>query len=101
MSWGAGLRAVGPVHYGRSRYAYGTATDGPLSEAVGTLVMVFHHKCHFAHKRRQALMEAKAADPSIVDKVSGFYAQHTTLCKTLGGAALSICLAKVAQRTQA
>ena len=38
--------------------------DGPLSEAVGTLVMVFHHKCHFAHKRRQALLEAKAADPS-------------------------------------
>ena len=45
--------------------------------------------------------KAKAADPSIVDTVSNFYAQHTTLCKTLGGAALSICLAKVAQRTQA
>ena len=45
--------------------------------------------------------KAKTADPSIVDTVSNFYAQHTTLCKTLGGAALSICLAKVAQRTQA
>jgi hypothetical protein len=44
--------------------------------------------------------KAKAADPSIVDTVSNFYAQHTTLCKTLGGAALSIALAKVAQRTQ-
>ena len=45
--------------------------------------------------------QAKQANPSIVDTVSNFYAQHTTLCKTLGGAALSICLAKVAQRTQA
>jgi membrane dipeptidase len=26
-----GLRAVGPAHYGRSHYAYGTATDGPLT----------------------------------------------------------------------
>jgi membrane dipeptidase len=26
----AGLRAIGPAHYGRGHYAYGTATDGPL-----------------------------------------------------------------------
>ena len=45
--------------------------------------------------------KAKAVNPGIVDIVSNFYAQHTTLCKTLGGAALSICLAKVAQRTNA
>jgi hypothetical protein len=45
--------------------------------------------------------KAKAVNPGIVDTVSNFYAQHTTLCKTLGGAALSICLAKVAQRTNA
>jgi hypothetical protein len=32
-----------------------------------------------------------------VDKASAFYAQHTTLVKTLGGAALSIALAKVAE----
>ncbi len=30
--WEDGLRAVGPVHYGRGQYAYGTATDGPLSD---------------------------------------------------------------------
>jgi membrane dipeptidase len=30
--WNLGLRAVGPAHYGRSHYAYGTATDGPMSE---------------------------------------------------------------------
>ncbi len=31
--WNDGLRAVGPAHYGRSQYAHGTATDGPLSAA--------------------------------------------------------------------
>jgi hypothetical protein len=50
---------------------------------------------------QQIAAQAKAANPSIVDSVSSFYAQHTTLCKTLGGAALSICLAKVAQHTNA
>jgi membrane dipeptidase len=29
--WAAGLRAIGPAHYGRSHYAYGTGVDGPLS----------------------------------------------------------------------
>jgi membrane dipeptidase len=28
--WESGLRAIGPAHYGRGHYAYGTATDGPL-----------------------------------------------------------------------
>jgi hypothetical protein len=49
---------------------------------------------------QQIAAQAKQANPSVVDSVSNFYAQHTTLCKTLGGAALSIALAKVAQRTQ-
>ena len=30
--WAMGLRAIGPAHYGRGHYAYGTATDGPLGE---------------------------------------------------------------------
>jgi hypothetical protein len=47
---------------------------------------------------QQLAAHAEKADPSIVDKASAFYAQHPTLIKTLGGAALSIALAKVAQR---
>jgi len=39
--WQNGLRAVGPVHYGRSHYAYGTATDGPLSDAGVKLLKEF------------------------------------------------------------
>jgi hypothetical protein len=41
------------------------------------------------------------SDPSIVDKASAFYAQHSTLVKTLGGAALTIALEKVAERQKA
>jgi hypothetical protein len=50
---------------------------------------------------QQIADHAQKADPSIVDKASAFYAQHTTLVKTLGGAALSIALAKVAERQKA
>ncbi len=30
--WEQGLRAIGPAHYGRSHYAYGTGVSGPMSE---------------------------------------------------------------------
>jgi hypothetical protein len=50
---------------------------------------------------QQLATHAEKADPSIIDKASAFYAQHTTLVKTLGGAALSIAIAKVAERQRA
>lgn len=31
--WEAGLRAIGPAHYGRGQYAYGTGVSGPLGAA--------------------------------------------------------------------
>jgi membrane dipeptidase len=36
--WDQGLRAIGPAHYGRGRYAYGTATDGPIGDAGRALL---------------------------------------------------------------
>jgi membrane dipeptidase len=39
--WNDGLRAVGPVHYGRSQYAHGTSTNGPLSKAGVQLLKEF------------------------------------------------------------
>ena len=42
--------------------------------------------------------KAEEKDPSIIDQFSEFYAQHPTLIKTLGGAALAVALAKIAQR---
>jgi hypothetical protein len=47
---------------------------------------------------QQIAAHAEKTDPSIVDKASAFYAQHSTLVKTLGGAALTVALAKVAER---
>ena len=47
----------------------------------------------------QLATHAEKHDPSVVDQVSGFYAQHTTLVKTLGGAVLAVTLAKLANRT--
>jgi hypothetical protein len=41
---------------------------------------------------------AEQRDPSVIDQVSNFYSQHPTLIKTLGAAALTIALAKIADR---
>jgi hypothetical protein len=49
---------------------------------------------------QSALQQAQTTNPSIVDKVSQIYAQHPTLIKTLGGAALTIALAKMAEHAR-
>lgn len=48
----------------------------------------------------QIATHAQSTNPSIVDSVSSFYAQHSGLIKTLGGAALTVALARVAQHQQ-
>lgn len=47
---------------------------------------------------KQLAEHAVKTDPSIVDRLSQIYSKHPDLIKTLGGAALTIALAKVAQR---
>jgi len=42
--------------------------------------------------------EAEKSDPSIVDRISKFYADQPALVKTLGGLALTVAMAKIAQR---
>ena len=37
-------------------------------------------------------------NPSLVDSVSNFYAQHKSLVKTLGGGALAVVLARIAEK---
>lgn len=44
---------------------------------------------------------AEQADPSIIDRLSNFYAENPTLVKTVGTAALTVALAKMAQRARA
>jgi hypothetical protein len=43
---------------------------------------------------------AEQHSPGIIEQMSGFYAQHSGLIKMLGGAALSIAMAKMAERHQ-
>ena len=50
---------------------------------------------------QQLAEHAERQDPSIVDRMSGFYAQHPDLVKTIGGAALTIALAKIANQMKA
>ena len=51
-----------------------------------------------ANSIEEAAAEAETRDPSIVDRVSKFYAEQPALIKTLGGLALTVAMAKVAQR---
>ncbi len=45
-----------------------------------------------------AAAQAHAQDPSIIDRVSELYAQHPTLVKTLGAAAMTIALSHFANQ---
>lgn len=46
---------------------------------------------------RQIAEDAEKENPSIVDRMGDFYAEHPTLVKTIGGAALAIVLGRVAE----
>ncbi len=48
----------------------------------------------------QIVAHARQIEPGIVDHLGQFYAQHSTLIKTLGGAVLAIALAKMKDRVQ-
>ena len=49
---------------------------------------------------QQIASHAEQHSPGIIDKMSSFYAEHPGLIKTLGGAALTIALAKMAESHQ-
>jgi hypothetical protein len=47
---------------------------------------------------QQMAANAERKNPSIVDQVSQFYAQHPDVVKALGGAALAIMIQRIARR---
>jgi hypothetical protein len=51
-----------------------------------------------AEQVQQAAAHAQNQNPSIIDQVSGFYAQHPHTVKALGGAAIAIALQHIARR---
>jgi len=46
---------------------------------------------------QQIAADAERENPGIVDRMGDFYAEHPTLVKTIGGAALAIVLGRVAE----
>lgn len=46
----------------------------------------------------QAAAEAEKKDPSVVDRVSEFYAEHPTLVQALGAGALAVAMGKMGNR---
>ena len=42
--------------------------------------------------------KAEEKNPSIIDQLSDFYAEHPGMLKSLGGAALGIIMARMAQK---
>jgi hypothetical protein len=50
-----------------------------------------------AQQVQEVVREAEKQNPAIIDRVSQFYAQHPGVVKTLGAAALTIALARMAQ----
>ncbi len=47
---------------------------------------------------RELAQKAEQHDPSVMDRVGGFYAEHPQLLKTLGSAALAVALAGMSNR---
>jgi hypothetical protein len=47
---------------------------------------------------RKLAEHAERRNPGVVDEVSGFYAEHPHLVKTLGSAALTVIMARIAQK---
>ncbi|HEV3059029.1 MAG TPA: hypothetical protein VGY48_12335 [Vicinamibacterales bacterium] len=47
---------------------------------------------------RSIAQRVEQSNPGAIDKMSSFYAQHPTLVKTLGSAAMMIAMRKIAER---
>jgi hypothetical protein len=83
--------------------ALGGAAGSPIGDLVrrfgaGSTVTPEQAATVTPEQVQQVATHAEQQNPGIVDRVSDFYAQHPTLVKTLGSAALAIALAKMAQR---
>ena len=48
---------------------------------------------------RDIAAHAEKQDPSVVDKLGGFFAQHPDLVKGLGGMAVAVLLGKMANHS--
>ena len=74
---------------------------GQLTGAGATPTLTPAQASQLSPEQVQVIAEhAEKADPSVIDQLSNFYAEHPTLVKTVGSAALTIALAKMAERAR-
>ena len=102
------LRVAGPMILSQVLSRRANSNGGGLSSLIGLLnggqqteVTPEQAQQIPAEAVREIAAQAEKQDPSVIDQVSNFYAEHPTLVKTLGAAALTIALSQIAQRQQA
>ena len=89
------LASVGPALLGRlasgalARFGQGGNTAPVTPDAAAQVT---------PDEVREIAAEAEKKDPSVLDRIGGFYGQHPDLVKGLGGAALAIALGQIATR---
>jgi hypothetical protein len=91
------LRAIGPGVLS----ALGGGILGPIAApaSAGVPQVTPEQASQLTPQQVQEIAtRAEQHDPSVLDHVGDFYAQHPQLVKTLGSAALAIALAGVANR---
>jgi hypothetical protein len=84
---GGALGRLGPASAGGSQAGANTPHFSASDAAQITTEQV-----------REIATAAEKNDPSVLDRVGEYYAQHPQVVKALGGAALAIALAQVAKR---
>jgi hypothetical protein len=90
------MTAVGPAML--SQFA-GSASNSPLAALLRSGSVTPAETANVSPADVQALTDhVQKQDPSIIDRMSQIYAEHPTLIKTLGAAALTITMKKIAEQ---
>jgi hypothetical protein len=90
------MAAVGPSVL--AQFA-GSSSNSPLAALLRSGSVTPAETANVSPADVQALTEhAQKQDPSIIDRVSEIYAEHPTLIKSLGAAALTIAMKKISQQ---
>ena len=103
------IRTLGPTVVAQilARRAGGGATGGGIGDLLGGLLGGGQPQVTPEVAQQippdaveEIAQQAEQRDPSVIDMISNVYARNPQLVKTLGAAALTIALAKIAQRRQ-
>jgi hypothetical protein len=89
LAGGAGGGALGSIIASLQRGGGGAAVPTITPDQASTIT---------PDQVKEIANHAEQHNPNVIDSMGGFFAQHSGLIKTLGSAALTIALAKMAER---